>query len=328
MMIFSGSTRRRLLGAVAALAVPAMFAASMGLPGPAAAQTYPGQPIRLVVPHGAGGGTDVFSRLVAAPTAQTIGASIAVVNVSGGGTAIGAQEVARADADGYTLLSTHVALLTSSAMGANTMGPESLTPVAQLASETQVIAVRTDSPMMSVADFFAATTDGSNPKLGISAGAGNHFAFLQMLMDTPDYKVNFVPVGGGGPSMTALLGGNIDVGTFTVSEVLDQIAAGEVRAISVFASERDPALPDVMTATEEGFPIEIGLDYVWYAPKDTPADRITILAGALEQTMADNALQQQLLGRAIRPNFLAGDALNAVLDARWETIKTIAASIK
>ena len=72
-------------------------------------------------------------------------------------------------------------------------------------------------------------------------------------MDVDGYKVNFVPVGGGGPSMTALLGGNIDVGTFTVSEVLDQAAAGEVRVLTVFGPERDPALPDVATAAEEGF---------------------------------------------------------------------------
>ena len=318
-------TKARRMMTHAIVAAPLVLAA---LAGPAMAQGYPEEPIRLVVPHGAGGGTDVFSRLVAAPTAEELGASIAVVNVTGGGTAIGAQEVARSDPDGYTLLSTHVALLTSSAMGANQMGPDSLTPIAQLASETQVIAVRADSPMTSAEDFFEAVADGSRPKLGISAGAGNHFAFLQMLMDVPDYDVNFVPVGGGGPSMTALLGGNIDVGTFTVSEVLDQVAAGEVRAITVFAAERDPALPDVATATEAGFPIEIGLDYVWYAPKDTPEDRIAAVADALEATMTDDRIRETLTDRAILPNFLRGDELEATLAERWETIQTVAASIQ
>lgn len=320
-------TTRRTLLAGAAL-TPIAFALLTGLPTVAVAQGYPEQPIRLVVPHGAGGGTDVFSRLVAATAAENVGTSIAVVNVTGGGTAIGAQEVARADADGYTLLSTHVALLTSSAMGANQMGPESLRPIAQLASETQVIAVRADSPMESTGDFFDAVSDGSNPMLGISAGAGNHFAFLQMLMGIDGYEVNFVPVGGGGPSMTALLGGNIDVGTFTVSEVLDQVAAGEVRALTVFGPERDPALPDVATATEEGYPIEIGLDYVWYAPVDTPDDRIATVADALETTMSDPEIQEQLVGRAILPNFIRGDELQSMLDARWETIQAVAASIR
>ena len=312
-----------------ALAAALALGLALSAPGPAAAQDgYPSEPIRLVVPHGAGGGTDVFTRLVAAPTAQNMGASIAVVNVTGGGTAIGAQEVARSEPDGHTLLSTHVALLTSSAMGANQMGPDSLDPIAQLGEEVNVVAVRADSPLTTVADFFEAVgPGGTNPKLGISAGAGNHFAFLQMLQAVDDPQVTFVPVGGGGPSMTALLGGNIDVGTFTVSEVIDQLAAGEIRVLSVFGAERHPDLPDVPTATEEGFPVEIGLHYVWYAPAGTPPERIAVVADALEATISDEAFQEEMLSRSIEPAFLRGEALEEALDERWETIQAIAASM-
>lgn len=307
----------------------ALAAATLAFAIPASAQDYPSQPIRLVVPHGAGGGTDVYSRQLAVPVAEQLDTSIAVVNVTGGGTAIGAQEVARSKPDGYTLLSTHVALLTSSAMGANTMGPESLVPVAQTAEETQVIAVKADSPMTSLKDFMDAVAPGGDrPKLGISAGAGNHFAFLQMLMGLDENDANFVPVGGGGPSMTALLGGTIDVGTFTVSEVTEQVKSGDVRVLSVFGPERHPALPDVMTAKEEGFDIEIGLHYVWYAPKGTPADRIEILADAVETVVSDDGFQQNLRDKAIEPRFLRGDALIKTLADRYEVIKTIAASIQ
>lgn len=323
MTIIRSARARRALSAV--LVGAAMFA---GASVAASAQDFPSQPIKVVVPHGAGGGTDVFTRLVAAKTAENLGANIAVVNVTGGGTAIGAMEVARSKPDGYTLLSTHVALLTSSAMGTNTMGPESLAPIAQTGFETQVVAVRADSPMQSLKDLYAAASDGSNPKLGISAGAGNHFAFLQMLQPVKGYKVNFVPVGGGGPSMTALLGGNIDVGTFTVSEVLDQVKAGEVRVISVFGPARDPNFPDVATAAEEGYPIEIGLHYVWYAPKDTPQARIDVIADALEKTITDAAFQAEMRSRAIEPMFLRGAELKTALDERYEKIKAVAASIR
>ena len=317
---------RRPIAAFAALAALTLTtAASSAL----AQDDFPSRPIKVIVPHGAGGSTDITTRLVAAPFQENLGQSVAVVNVPGGGTAIGAMETARAPADGYTLAATHVALLTSSAMGANTMGPESLRPIAQVGFETQLIAVREDSELETLEDFYAAVgPDGAKPKLGISAGAANHFAFLRILQPVEDYEVTFVPTGGGGASLKALLGGSIDVGTFVVSEVLDQIRAGTIRPLVVFGPERTADLPDVPTAAESGHDIEIGLHYVWYAPVETPDEVVQTLADAMETTLADEAFRDTMLERAIEPSFLRGPELESSLDERYATIRELAAEVQ
>lgn len=306
----------------------ALLAVAALAPSPSLAASYPEKPIKVIVPHGAGGSTDITTRLVAEPFAKNLGQSVAVVNIKGGGTAIGAQEAARSAPDGYTLAATHVALLTSSAMGANKMGPSSLKPIAQVGFETQLIAVQSSSPMNSLEDFYAAVKKGSSPKqkLGISAGAANHFAFLR-IMQPIDWDVLFVPTGGGGASLKALLGGSIDVGTFVVSEVIDQIRAGNIKALAVFGPNRHPDLPDVPTARESGYEIDVGLHYVWYAPKDTPDERIAVLADAMEKTIADTAFQKTMLERSIEPAFMRGPGLVTVLDERYETIKILAKEV-
>lgn len=306
-----------------------MIGICLCIAAPAMAEEFPSAPVTVIVPHGAGGGTDLLARFVAGFASRELGQSIAVVNIAGGGTAIGAQEAARSEPDGYTLLATHIALLTSSAMGANTMGPQSLRPVAQVAFEPQLIAVRTDSNLNSLADFYAAAAQaGSNPKLGISAGAANHFAFLQMLAEVEDAQVNFVPIGGGGASIKGLLGNSIDVGMFTVSEVIEQVRGGALKAITIFSPERHPDLPDVATAVEQGYPLDIGLHYVWYAPKATPDERVEKLADALEKTVADEAFKEEMLQRSIMPSFVRGAALEAALDERWTAIQKIAKAMK
>ncbi|WP_342595369.1 tripartite tricarboxylate transporter substrate binding protein [Salinicola lusitanus] len=296
---------------------------------PAMADDYPDRPIKVIVPHGAGGSTDITTRLLVEPLSERLGQGLAVANVTGGGTAIGAQEAARSRADGYTLLSTHEALLTSSAMGVNTMGPDSVTPIAQVGLERQIIAVRQDSPMQNLQDFYAAAAAGGvKPKLGVSPGAANHFAFMRILQPVADPEVTFVPTGGGGPSMKALLSGTIDVGTFVVSEARDQIEAGNIRALATFGPQRHADLPDVETSGEQGYPMDIGIHYVWYAPKGTPADRIDIVADAIEAIVGDEQFQQRMLDRSIEPDFERGEALTQDLDARWQTMQSVAEELR
>lgn len=291
---------------------------------PVVAQDYPDHPIKVVVPHGAGGSTDITTRLVAEPLSEELGQGLAVANITGGGTAIGAQEVARSRPDGYTLASTHEALLTSSAMGVNTMGPDSLMPIAQIGLERQIIAVHNNSPMQNLQDFYdAAAAGGEKPKLGISPGAANHFAFMRILEPVEDPEVTLVPTGGGGPSMKALLSGTIDVGTFVVSEARDQIEAGNIRVLATFGPQRHADLPDVETSGEQGYPMDIGIHYVWYAPEGTPEERVGVIADALEALVGQENFQQRMLDRSIEPSFMRGEALQGALDERWQTMQSI-----
>ena len=155
-----------------------------------AASSYPGQSIKVIVPNGAGGSTDRLSRLMVNELNTAFDVGVAVINIPGGGTSKGAQQVARSKADGYTLLSTHEALLTSSALKINRLGIASLTPVAQLGPETYLIAVPKDSPITDLASFYAAAKDGiqgKRIKIVVNPGAANHFFLMQALAPVGEF---------------------------------------------------------------------------------------------------------------------------------------------
>ena len=299
-------------------------AGTIAVVGMAAADTYPTGPIKVIVPNGAGGGTDVTTRQVVEVFSEKLGADMAIVNMGGGGTSIGAMEAANSDADGYTLLSTHEALLTSSATGVNTMGPSSLTPIAQVAKEVILLTVRADSDITTLEGFYEAALGGSDKlKLGVNPGAANHFFFLNALSPV-DHNVTFVPTGGGAATMKALLSGTIDAGMFEVSAALDQIAAGDIVALAVYDDVRQDVLPDVPTATELGYDVNVGLHYVWYAPAGTDAAIVSALADAFEATTADAGFQKTMMDRNITPALLRGDDLTAALQSRYGAIEAAA----
>lgn len=310
--------------------LPAVLAAVLGsvfapLDKTQAAE-YPERPIKLVVPNGAGGSTDITARLVAGVFNEKLGADLAIVNMPGGGTSIGATSVAESPADGYTLLFTHEALLTSSAMGANRLGPASLTPIAQVAKEVIVLAVRKDSPITSLQGFYDAAAKGhagDKLKLGINPGAANHFFLLNALAPV-EHDVIFVPTGGGAKTLKSLLGGHIDASAFAVSESIEAIRGGEVVPLAVFNTERHLDLPDVPTASESGYDLNIGLHYVSYAPAGTPADIVAKLADAMSATLAEDSFQQTLIERSITPALITGAELGTTLDERYATIQALA----
>jgi tripartite-type tricarboxylate transporter receptor subunit TctC len=305
------------------------IAAAVGLlltTGTAAMADYPEKAIKVIVPNGAGGSTDITSRLVAEIFSKKLGANLAIVNMGGGGTSIGAMEAANSDPDGYTLLSTHEAFLTSSALGVNTLGPKSMTPIAQVAKEVIVLAVQKGSPMTDLGKFYDAARKGHagpNLKLGVNPGAANHFFFLSGLAPI-DHDVTFVPTGGGGSTLKALLGGTIDAGMFAVSESIEAIRSGDVVPIALFDGVRHADLPDTPTAAEQGHDVSVGLHYVWYAPKGTPDAHVATLAGALASSIADPIFNQKLLSRSITPELIIGEKLKSVLDQRYQTIETLA----
>nr|WP_306264982.1 tripartite tricarboxylate transporter substrate binding protein [Pararhizobium sp. IMCC3301] len=290
----------------------------------AAAEEYPSAPIKVIVPNGAGGGTDVTTRQVAEVLGKKLGADLAIINMGGGGTSIGAMEAANADADGYTLLSTHEAFLTSSATGINTMGPSSMIPVAQVAKEVIVLTVPSGSPYTNLEEFYAAAKGGDRKlKLGVNPGAANHFFFLNALSPI-DHNVTFVPTGGGADTMKALLSGTIDAGMFEVSAALDSITAGDIVPLAVFDADRQPVLADVPTAKEQGYDVSVGLHYIWYVPAGTDAEIIAHLAKAFAETVNDAKFQETMMKRNITPALITGDELVTTLDARFAAIQEAA----
>ncbi|ASJ73787.1 Bug family tripartite tricarboxylate transporter substrate binding protein [Granulosicoccus antarcticus] len=290
------------------------------------AAEFPSKPIKIIVPNGAGGSTDITSRLVAQAYTKELGTELAIVNMGGGGTSIGAMEAASAKPDGYTLLSTHEAFLTSSALGVNTMGPASVRPIAQVAKEVIVLAVQKGSGMHSLDEFYSAAQKdhpGDSLNIGISPGAANHFFSLNVL-SAIEHDVTFVPTGGGADTLKALLGGTIDAGTFAVSESIEAIRSGDVVPIALYNDERHPDLPDTPTAKELGYDINVGLHYIWYAPAETPDDVVSILAEAMTRTVSDEAFKNNLIERSITPSLLTGTELEEALASRYTQVEELA----
>lgn len=292
----------------------------------AMADDYPSRPIKIIVPNAAGGGTDITTRLVADAFAKKLGARVAVVNIGGGGTSIGAMQAARAEPDGYTILSVHDALFTSTAMGLNKIGPNGLVPIAQVTKEIQVLAVAKGSAIGSLKIFYDRAKKGhagDKLKLGVNPGAINHFATLKVL-SLVDHDVVFVPTGGGAKTLRSLLGGHIDAAAFGISEAIEAIRSGDIVPLTVLNDQRFPDLPDLPTAIEQGFNVTQANLVIWYAPKGTPQDRVDILASALTATIQDPAFQKVLLAQSLVPDLLTGPKLAESVKERLASMQELA----
>ena len=285
----------------------------------ALAQGYPDRQITMVVPFAAGGPTDTDGRLVAERMSEDLGQQIIIQNVGGAGGTLGAQQVAEAEADGYTILLHHIGMAT-----APTLYRElAFDPVADFAP----VGLVTEVPMTLVAraDFEPAdmpaliqyVKDNADTITLANAGIGAASHLCGMLfMRAVDAPIVTVPYRGTGPAMTELVGGQIDIMCDQTTNTTEQIQGGTIKAYAVTTPERLDILPDLPTAAESGLPgMEVSVWHGIYAPAGTPQEAIDRLAGALQAALADPEVGAQLaeLGTAPSP---AEDATPAALQAR------------
>ncbi|CAB3827685.1 tripartite tricarboxylate transporter substrate binding protein [Achromobacter mucicolens] len=291
--------RTRLLArcALAACLTPALPAAM--------AQTYPAKPITLVVPHSAGGTSDILARTVAAEAAKTLGQTIVIDNKGGANGTIAAKQVASSAPDGYTLL-----LATASTHGINPSlysrisydAVKDFTPVTLLATVPNVLVVGPNVKAGNVQELIAfIRSQGDKTNMG-SAGAGTpgHLAG-EMFKSEAKLQFTHVPYKGGSPAITDLIGGQIDFMFTTIPGVLPHVKAGSLRALAVTSPERSSAMPDVPTMAESGLP---GFQAVsWHgivAPAGTPDAVVARLNQALTGALAAPEVKQRLLEEGAR----------------------------
>jgi tripartite-type tricarboxylate transporter receptor subunit TctC len=236
-------TRRATLGAGAAL-----------LAAPAWAQGFPARPITLVIPFAPAGGSDLTARALAKAAEPILGQPITVVNRPAGGGAQAMQEVARAAADGYTLVMS-TAILTAIAPNMRDVpyNPATdFTPIMTYGAFNTFIAVRADSPYQTLRELMDFAK--ANPRVvtvGVSViGASSHLGMARLAQDA-GAQVSFVPFGGGAPAVTALLGRHV-TSVVVSGEVLPHVASGQVRLLASLMGERVPSLPNVPSIRELG----------------------------------------------------------------------------
>jgi tripartite-type tricarboxylate transporter receptor subunit TctC len=291
--------RTRLLArcALAACLTPALPAAM--------AQTYPAKPITVVVPHSAGGTSDILARTVAAEAAKTLGQTIVIDNKGGANGTIAAKQVASSAPDGYTLL-----LATASTHGINPSlysrisydAVKDFTPVTLLATVPNVLVVGPNVKAGNVQELIAfIRSQGDKTNMG-SAGAGTpgHLAG-EMFKSEAKLQFTHVPYKGGSPAITDLIGGQIDFMFTTIPGVLPHVKAGSLRALAVTSPERSSAMPDVPTMAESGLP---GFQAVsWHgivAPAGTPDAVVARLNQALTGALAAPEVKQRLMEEGAR----------------------------
>lgn len=290
----------RLPGFVATLfsAAGALGLALPGSPAMAQADLCAQSAIELVVPWAAGGGTDVHARLIAQPLSERLGKQVVVVNRPGAGGVVGTTSfVHNAKPDGCSLLM---------ATGAtNTAAPhifkdlkfkplEDFSPIAFVASAPNLLYVRAKSSYQSVQEVIdkARAAPGSMTYSSGGVGASSHLAGA-LFAEKAGLQLVHVPYQGGGPSMAALIGGQVDISLDTAAQI-GHIRSGNLRALAVAAEKRLTALPDIPTFDEAGLP---GLYYSFWSgiagPKGMPPAMVERLNREINAVLALPGIQQQ-----------------------------------
>jgi tripartite-type tricarboxylate transporter receptor subunit TctC len=275
-----------------------LFAACIAVAWPAAAQDYPARPIRLIVPNPPGGITDLLGRIVSERLAALYGQPVVVENRAGASGHLGAQQVAKSPADGYTLLlgtiGIHAAYASYRRLGYDPA--TELDPVTVLAESPNVVLVPAGSPLRSFGELLARAKADPASLNYATAGPGSSVHMVTALFETASgAKVNYVPYKGSGPAMVDLIGGQVQVMFENLPTGLPHIRSGRVRALAVTGTKRDPRLPDVPTIAESGLPGYAA--YSWFTvavPRGTPKPIVDTLSRDLKQVLAVPEVVAQL----------------------------------
>ena len=275
-------TRRALMGT----------ALAFGLAGAAAAQDFPDRAITLVIPFAAGGSTDVVGRIVADRMSQELGQQIVVQNVGGAGGSLGAQQVAKADADGYTILMGTVA---THALNPLILKQKPYDPVADFAPVSllvlvpNVLAVNPALPVNTVQELIDLAK--KEPLAYASSGNGTPLHLSGELFKTmAGVDITHIPYKGSGPALTDVLGNQVPVIFDNLPSASSHISSGKLKALGVTTAERAPSFPDVPAIAETLPGYET---YSWnalFAPAGTPPEVVETLASAAKTAMADPAV--------------------------------------
>ncbi|MGH8639366.1 MAG: Bug family tripartite tricarboxylate transporter substrate binding protein [Burkholderiales bacterium] len=265
---------------------------------PAAAQTYPAKPVRLIIPFSAGGGTDIFARLIGRKLQDNMGQPFVADNRAGASGIIGCELVARAEPDGYTLL--------MGTTGTHTTNPavysklpydplEDFEPISLIAESPFVLLVHPSLPVKSVKELiaFAKQRPGQLTYGSSGIGSSSHLGF-ELFNLMAGIKGVHVPYKGLAPAMTDTAAGQLMMTWNSITASAEFIKSKRVRALGIGSKKRSPLIPDVPTISEAGLPgYELGSWYGMFAPARTPQAIVRRLYEEIVKAIADPTLKEQ-----------------------------------
>jgi tripartite-type tricarboxylate transporter receptor subunit TctC len=310
--------------AMLALAVTSLAAAS-----PVVAQVYPNRPIILVVPNPPGGTVDIMARAVADTMSKELGQQIVVENRAAGASGtVAARQVARATADGYTLLVGYTTLLATSPSLYPNVGfdpRKDFAPVGLIASAPSVLIANLALPARNAQDLIKLMRASAEPFQVGSPGTGStNYLTAGLFAQRAGVKIQQIPYKGSAPVINDLIGGHIKVAFNPIPVSRAAIENNLIRALAVSSLKRSSLFPDVAPIAEVGIPdFDAVLTYGIVGPAGLPQAIVDRLNGALRATLATERVKQRLLQEGAEPSATTPSEYGAIIDreeAQWSVL--------
>lgn len=285
-------------------------------------QAYPAKPITLIVPNPPGGVVDTSARLLAEPLARLLNGTVVVDNKGGGSGNVAYGLVARAPADGYTLLTSYSAYHVGnpSLMPKLPWAQKDLAPVALITAATNVITAHPSVPANNLKELLSYIQ--SNPgKLSYASQGNGSLSHVgtEMLKSQTGTSMVHIPYRGSGPAIQDVLAGQVQVFMTTPPSVMQHVQAGKLKAYAVTGKSRHPGLPQVPTTAEAGLKgFELEAWVAIFAPAGTPADVIAKLTGAIRQALEQADVKARAAAAGVELRYLPPDALDALVKRETE----------
>lgn len=297
--------------------------AIIGFASPVLAQSnYPDRPVKLIVPFGPGGFTDVVARILGQKLSVAMGQQFVIENKPGAGSTIGTDFVAKAPADGYTLVMVSTA---------HVLGPwvykkvpydalKDFTVVSKLVDSAYVLTVNPKVPAKNVKEFIAlAKANPDSIRYASSGNGGNQHLMGGLFATMTDTKIQHVPYKGSSGATNDLLAGIVESTFAAVPNVLPHIQQGKLRALAVTTSKRIPQLPDVPTLAEAGVPgYEASVWLALLAPANTPSDIVTKLNREIVKVLASPDTKKALFDAGVESAYATPEAMTTYMGKEYE----------
>lgn len=286
------------------------------------AQSYPDRPVHIVVPFTPGGNVDIVARLVAQGLSEELKQSVLVENKPGANAIIGAEYVARAAANGYTLL---LGTAETHAINPHIQRKLPYDPMKDFTTVGVVdqfafsLVVNPKLPVSNLAEFvaYAKKNDGKLNFASWGNGSTSQIAFEQLKQSTGINMVH-VPFQGAAPAITAVAAGNVEAFIVPLSVARPQAASGRVKLLAVTSARREDSAPEVPTATEQGVPVLISGWHVLAAPSGTPQDVVARLNRALNAVTGRADIREKLVKVGVQPASSTPEEAQNMVRAEWQ----------
>ena len=315
--------RRHFIAAAAAIAL----AGTLGMSGHAHAQ-YPDRPITLIVPWGAGGGTDATGRIIGSILEKELGQPVNVVNRTGGSGVVGHSAIAEAEPDGYTLGVATVEIGMMHWQGLTDLTSEAYTPLALVNEDPAAVSVRADSEWNDLNAFIedVKANPGQYKASGTGQGGIWHLAIAGLLSELglPPDSVVWVPSEGAAPGLQDMVAGGVDVVPCSIPEARSLLDAGRVKSLAVMSSERNPAFPDVPTTQETvGVSWNIGAWRGIVGPAGLPQEVVDTLIPALEKVYNSDEYKEFMSSRGFGMRWAPGEDFASFMQESNESLGSV-----